>query len=105
VWQKTGSKLVFYFLLSTTIHALNTFIFEGVELMEIESFWSNILIVTWYLFNFPLLMMSLAVIYGKGNEDMIMDLSKLDYLCIVSIFQEQKKFIEDVQDEVALSPN
>ena len=43
-----------------------------------------------YLLNFPIIIMSYAILYLKNTDDVIQEVSKLDNLLIVSIFQRHK---------------
>ena len=39
----------------------------------------------------PIILESFAILYLKSKKDMIMELSKLDYLLVVSVFQKPRK--------------
>ena len=43
-----------------------------------------------YIYDLPQLLYAYCIVTLKGNTDLIMELSKLDYLLVVSIFQKQK---------------
>ena len=53
------------------------------------------------MLSLPQILLSITVIFCKDNLDMISEISKLDNLVVVSIFQESKFKTEDTND----SPN
>ena len=83
VYKKIKRQLFTYAFLDLTAQILNNIVRGGRygDKYYIVLFW-NIL----YIYNLPGLLLTVAVLKFKCKDDMIMELSKLDYLAIVSIF-------------------
>lgn len=84
VFTQTKWQLLIYFSLDFTAYFLSL-AQQGSNVDE-QEVWVYYVLILCYFGHLPLLMMAMAVLWCKGREDVLMELSKLDYICIVSIF-------------------
>ena len=81
-YNRTSKPLFIYFLLDIFSYALVIIMFTLQRLNK-----DTLLILTGlYMINFPQIIVGFAIVRLKDNKDFIQELSKLDYLVIVSIF-------------------
>ena len=92
VFKQSFKDLLLYFCLSNGTFLLMCFFMQYmIQNDEIDpSTWNNI--VAWIanivsILDIAHILYAISILTLKGNKDMIMELSKLDYLLVVSIFQ------------------
>lgn len=86
VYQRTKKKLIIFFFLVVFSYAYVIIAADIHFSKAIKYAWFYLLSSGLILLNTQVLFIAIAVLYYKGQEDLIMELSKLDYLFIVSIF-------------------
>ena len=77
LFRKISNKMYLYFALDTTVYSF--FIIVNYST-------ANKFMLVGYLISFATMVMVAAVLYLKSTQDMLCELSKLDYILIVSIF-------------------
>lgn len=89
-FNKIKKPLCIYFIVDFLSYSLTILIFTD----ERYGFKGNVVqefvIAVFYVLNVPQMLAAVAVLYFKDKSDMLQQLSKLDYLVKVSIFQQYK---------------
>lgn len=85
-FNRTAKRLIFYFVIDIISYGMAIFIFTAESMGLFES---NRTMLSLYLLNAPQIMLAYAILNLKDSKDVMQELSKLDYLLIVSIFQRQ----------------
>lgn len=94
VYKKTSKRLFIFFIVDMISYSTAIVVYTNerlnADLFTAQTFW-------WYFFTFaytlnlPHILTGISYLYLKSHSDLIMELSKLDYLLIVSIFQREKE--------------
>ena len=90
-FMRRYKPLLFFFIVDFASYSIEIFVYS-IELLpsqNLKSTFIGTLVRYLYILNIGPLLAGLAIIYLKDNSDVIQEISKLDYLCKVSIFQKQ----------------
>lgn len=83
-FRRTSLKMLIYFLVDMLSYGMVIFIYTSQRLSWLDQ---EPVIIVCYLLNLPQIMIGYAILKLKDSKDVIQELSKLDYLIIVSVFQ------------------
>lgn len=90
VYECISRKQFKLFVINFFSYGIAIFIFTVLRLDHIFEQWLMDAMLFAYLLNFPIIIMSYAILYLKNTDDVIQEVSKLDNLLIVSLFQRHK---------------
>jgi len=83
-YKRLYFKLGIYFVIDIFSYSISVYCFTSIRLsIHLYEHFSTLM----FIINLPQILMSCGVLYLKDNKDMLQELSKLDYLIPVSIFQ------------------
>jgi hypothetical protein len=91
-FNRLWKQLSLYFCLIFLAYTFSVYIFTQIRL---STQWYNKIITALYITNTPQIAISCGVVFLKDNKDMLQELSKLDYLVKISIFQRYRTLPED----------
>lgn len=97
VYKKTKYKLCIFFCVDFLSYLISIVIytFERSNSDIFNNMVVRHLILFCYLANIPQILSGYAILYLKSQDDLLMELSKLDWLAIQSIFSRRKKLPKD----------
>ena len=98
MYKKTAKSLYIFFFVDMISYSLAVLVYTNerlnADVFNQDTFMWYFISICYFL-NLPHILTGVSYLYLKSHSDLIMELSKLDYLLIVSIFQREKEPILD----------